>query len=122
MVDESVWHADAGPGEYPHETRLEGALLSLPGGEYELVSEGSAETVVEIDGQRVLVVGQTHRKVVLAEGLHSLSVSATIEGPGEFIKVLWKPPDGEVEPIPFSSLFRGTVRTNRTGGPVLQGS
>ena len=108
-VSESVWHADAGPGEYPHETRLEGALLSLPGGEYELVSDGSAETVVEIDGRRVLDAGQTRRKVVLAEGLHSLSISATIKGPGEFIKVLWKPPDGEIGPIPFNNLFRGTV-------------
>ena len=79
-VSESIWHADAGPGEFPHETRLEGALLSLPGGEYELVSDGSAETVVEIDGRRVLDGEQTRRKVVLAEGLHSLSISATIQG------------------------------------------
>ena len=120
-VSESVWHADAGPGEYPHETRLEGTLLSLPGGEYELVSDGSAETVVEIDGRRVLYGGRTHRKVVLAEGLHSLSISATIEGPGDFIKVLWKPPDGEIEPIPFSRLFRGTVRPIGLAGRFYKG-
>ena len=120
-VDESVWHADAGPGEYPHETRLEGALLSLPGGEYELVSEGSIETVVEIDGRRVLDGGRTHRKVMLAEGLHALSVSATIEGPGDFIKILWKPPDGEIEPIPLSRLFRGTVRPIGLAGRFYEG-
>ena len=120
-VRESIWHADAGPGEFPHETRLEGALLSLPGGEYELVSDGSAETVVEIDGRRVLDGGQTRRKVVLAEGLHSLSISAMIQGPGEFIKVLWKPPEGEVGPIPFSRLFRGTVRPIGLAGRFYKG-
>ena len=120
-VSESVWHADAGPGEYPHETRLEGTLLSLPGGEYELVSDGSAETVVEIDGRRILDGDRTRRKVVLAEGLHSLSISATIEKEGDFIRVLWKPPDGEVEPIPFSRLFRGTVRPIGLSGRFYEG-
>ena len=120
-VSESVWHADAGPGEYPHETRLEGALLSLPGGEYELVSEGSIETVVEIDGQRVLDGDRTRRKIVLAEGLHSLSISATIEKEGDFIRVLWKPPDGEIEPIPLSRLFRGTVRPIGLAGRFYEG-
>ena len=121
-VSESVWHADAGPGEYPHETRLEGALLSLPGGEYDLVSDGNAETVVEIDGRQVLGPGQTNRKVVLAEGLHSLSINATIEAPGEFIKVLWTPPDGEIEPIPFNRLFRGTVRPIGLAGRFYKGT
>ena len=121
-VGESVWHADAGPGEYPHETRLEGTLLSLPGGEYELVSDGSAETVVEIDGRRLLDGEQTRRKVVLAEGLHSLSISATIKASGEFIKVLWKPPDGEIEPIPFNNLFRGTVRPIGLAGRFYKGT
>ena len=87
-VNESVWHADAGPGEYPHETRLEGALLSLPGGEYELVSESSVGTVVEIDGRQILDGDRTRGKVVLAEGLHTLSISATVSRrPGDFIKV-----------------------------------
>ena len=120
-VTESVWHADAGPGEYPHETRLGGALLSLPGGEYELVSESSVGTVVEIDGRRILDGDRTRGKVVLAEGLHSLSISATIEREGDFIRVLWKPPDGEVEPIPFSKLFRGTVRPIGLAGRFYEG-
>ena len=121
-VSESIWHADAGPGEYPHETRLEGALLSMPGGEYELVSEGSAETVVEIDGRQILDASHTNTKIVLAEGLHSLSINATIEGPGDFIKVLWKPPDGELGMIPFSSLFRGTVRPIGLAGRFYKGT
>ena len=121
-VTESVWHADAGPGEYPHETRLEGALLSLPGGEYELVSEGSVETVVEIDGRQILDGDRTRRKVVLAEGLHTLSISATIEKEGDFIRVLWKPPDGKVEPIPFSNLFRDTVRPIGLAGRFYKGT
>ncbi len=121
-VSESVWHADAGPGEYPHETRLRGALLSLPGGEYELVSEGSAETVVEIDGRQVLDGAQTRRKVVLAEGLHSISISATIHGPGDYIKVLWTPPDGELRTIPFANLFRGTVRPIGLAGRFYKGT
>ena len=120
-VRESIWHADAGPGEYPHETRLEGTLLSLPGGEYELVSDGSAETVVEIDGHRILDEEHARSKIVLAEGLHSLSISATIEGPGDFIKVLWKPPDGELGMIPFGSLFRETVRPIGLAGQFYEG-
>ena len=120
-VSESIWHADAGPGEYPHETRLEGALLSLPGGEYELVSEGSAKTVVEIDGWQVLDASHTNRKVVLAEGLHSLSISATIQRPSDFIKVLWKPPEGEFGTIPYGSLFRGTVRPIGLAGRFYEG-
>ena len=121
-VNESVWYADTGPGEYPHETRLEGTLLSLPGGEYELVSEGNAETVVEIDGRQVLDGEQTRGKIVLAEGLHSLSISAAIEESGDFIKVLWKPPDGELETIQFGSLFRGTVRPIGLAGRLYEGT
>ena len=121
-VRESIWHADAGPGEFPHETRLEGTLLSLPGGEYELVSDGSAETVVEIDGHRILDGERTYRKVILAEGLHSLSISATIQSPGDFIKVLWIPPDGEIGTIPFGSLFRGTVRPIGLAGRFYKGT
>ena len=121
-VRESIWHADAGPGEYPHETRLEGALLSLPGGEYELVSDGNADTVVEIDGRQILVGEQTRMKVVLAEGLHSISIGAAIEGPGDYIKVLWKPPNGELGTIPFGSLFRGTVRPIGLAGRFYKGT
>ena len=121
-VRESIWHADSGPGKYPHETRLEGALLSLPGGEYELVSEGSAETVVEIDGHRILDEEHARSKIVLAEGLHSLSISATIQGPGDFIKVLWKPPDGEIGTIPSNRLFRGTVRPIGLAGRFYKGT
>ena len=35
--------------------------------------------------------------------------------------MLWKPPDGEVEPIPFSKLFRGTVRPIGLAGRFYKG-
>ena len=124
-VQESVWYADAGPGEYPHEVRLEGALHIPVYGEYELVldsARGRADVMVELDGKAVLGAGKTGVRVRPGVGLHTLSIRATIDGPDDLVRVLWRPPDGDLGPIPLSRLYRGTVRPLGLAGRFYAGS
>ena len=112
-VSESVWYTDHGPDTYPYEVRLEGALHVPVYGEYEFTLDDSplrADVTVELDGMPILGDGKTIIRVMPGVGLHTISIRRTVEGPHEFIRVLWQPPDGVLEPIPFNRLYRGSVR------------
>ena len=123
-VTESVWRADAGPGQYPHEVRIEGALHFPVYGEYELLladQPALVDAVVELDGRIVLGAGRTRTWIAPAAGLHTLSIRGTVDGPDGVIRVLWRPPGGEFEPIAFSRLYRGTVRPIGLAGRFFEG-
>ncbi len=109
-VPESVWHPDAGPREYPYTVRMEGALHIRDEGEYQITLAGNAQAVVELDGRRIIGQGRTAATVVPAIGLHQLTITSRITSDEEFIRVLWAPPGGTTEVIPFSRLYRDTVR------------
>ncbi len=117
---ESVWLARDGPDQYPYEVDLKGALHVPEFGEYELVLD-SPRAQVDLDGQTVLWSEKPSARVALAAGLHSIAISAEIEGPDDFIRVLWRAPDGEIEPIPFGRLYRGSVRPLGLAGRFYAG-
>ena len=111
VVSESAWHASYGPpGEYPYVVELSGALLAPEWGVYEFVMDANIEARVELDGRRILWGDKRTARVEVAAGLHSLSVVGEATDAAAFIDVSWKPPDGELEPIPFSRLYRGSVK------------
>ena len=125
-VMDSTWHPDAGPERYPYQVTLSGSLHIPEYGEYELRLD-SPNAVVELNGQRVLGPGKTTSRLVLAAGLHTLSIAADVEGPEQSIRVLWLNPQlkaGHVkdpDPIPFSRLYRGSVRSVGLAGRFFVG-
>ena len=119
-VTDSTWHPDSGPEQYPYRVTLTGSLHVPVYGEYEFMLD-SPDTVVDLNGQRVLDSNRTTSRVVLASGLHELSIVADIEGPDRSVRVLWQNEDGVQEPIPFSSLYRGSVRPVGLAGRFFEG-
>lgn len=109
-VRESVWHTYDGPDEYPYDLKIEGVLKVSAAGEYEFALDGSLDVVVELDGLRILSPHKPRARVVPALGLHTLSIRGSVTEPDVSVRLLWRPPGGDLEPIPFSNLYRGNVR------------
>ena len=119
-VTNSTWHPDTGPNEYPYQVALAGSLHIPQYGEYEFMLD-SPHVVVHLNGTRVLDSTSTTARLILATGLHTLSIAADVEGPDQSIRVLWTNEDGDPEPIPFSRLYRGSVRPVGLAGRSYEG-
>ena len=109
-IRDFFWHTSGGPGEYPYDLNISGALKVDVAGEYEFELDSDLDVYVELDGLRILSSEKPRSKVAPAVGLHTLSVRGMVNEPGGFIRVLWRPPGGELEQVPFSNLYRRTVR------------
>jgi hypothetical protein len=121
VTDRAVWFADQGPPSLPYELVWKGSLHIAQPGEYVLQLSGVADAVVELDNGPILSAASREVTVVPAVGLHSLTIRAMIDDPGDFVRLSWRPPDGALEPIPFSNLYRGTVRPVGLVGRFFEG-
>ena len=119
-VTDSTWHPDAGPGEYPYRVTLAGSLHIPEYGEYEFMLD-SPHTVVDMNGIRVLDSANPTARLILASGLHTLSIAADVEGPDQSVRVHWLNEDGDPEPIPFSRLYRSSVGPVGLAGRFFEG-
>ena len=119
-VTNSTWHPDAGPTEYPYQVTLTGSLHVPQYDEYEFMHD-SPHAIVHLNGTRVLDSTSTTARLILATGLHTLTIAADVEGPDHSIRVLWLNDDGDPEPIPFSRLYRGSVRPVGLAGRFYEG-
>ena len=119
-VTDSTWHPDSGPDQFPYRLALTGSLHVPVYGEYEFMLD-SPDTAVELNGQRVLDSGKTSSRIVLAAGPHTLSISAEVEGRDHSVRVMWLNEEGVPEPIPFSRLYRGSVRPVGLAGRFYEG-
>jgi 4-amino-4-deoxy-L-arabinose transferase-like glycosyltransferase len=121
VTDDAVWRADQGPARLPYELVWQGSLhFQLPG-EYRFRLAGDTDAVVEIDHRTVLTSANEDVTVVPAVGLHSLSIRAMIDDPGDFISLSWQPPGEALEPVPFSNLYHGSVRPVGLAGRFFEG-
>ena len=110
-IRKSAWHTLDGPEEYPYDLNITGTLRVDREGEYEFQLDGSLDDVyVELDGRRILGPMKPRSRVVPAVGMHSLKIVGRVSEPDKSVRLLWRPPGGEFEPIPYSHLYRGTVR------------
>ena len=109
-VRTSAWHTFDGPDEYPYDLNITGALKVDEQGEYEFRLDGSLDVYVELDGLRILGPEKPRSRVAPAIGMHSLKIVGRVSEPDKFARLLWRPPGGELEPIPYSHLYRGTAR------------
>ena len=121
-ASETVWHADMGAPEYPHEVRLNGALHIVEDGEYEFELDAPASAVVELNGIQILGDGIDSALVVPALGIHSLSIRSRISSSNDYMRLLWRPPGAEyMTPIPFTKLYRDTVHPIGMAGRFFAG-
>ncbi len=107
---EAVWHASEGPERHPYNLNISGSLKVDIEGEYEFEIDGNMDMYVELDGRRILSSEKRRSKVEPAIGLHTLSITGNVSEPDGYVRLSWKPPGGELEPIPFSHLYRGDAR------------
>ena len=119
-VTNSTWHPDAGPTEHPYQVTLTGSLHVPQFGEYEFMLD-SPHAIVHLNGTRILYSNRKTTRLVLAAGLHTLTIAADVEGPDRSVRVLWLNDDGDPEPIPFSRLYRGSVRPVGLAGRFFTG-
>ena len=108
-VTDSTWHPDAGPEAFPYRVTLTGSLHVPEYGGYEFMLD-SPHAILHLNGARVLDSGNTTARLILATGLHTLSIAAEVQGPEDSVRVLWLNESGDPEPIPFNRLYRGSVR------------
>ena len=119
-VTDSTWHPDAGPDEFPYQVMLTGSLHVPEYGEYKLLLD-SPRAVVHLNGARVLDSNNATARLILAAGLHALSIVAEVESPTQSVRVLWLNENGDPEPIPFGRLYRGSVRPVGLAGRFFEG-
>ena len=110
MSGESSWMFLLGPAEAPFDFEWSGSLHVAAPGEYVFALDGDVQAEVALDGTRIL--GDDARSAVLelAVGLHSVRVAGRTEGLSDSLRLSWQPPDGNMQPIPLSNLYHGSVR------------
>ena len=104
------WPLLFGPQDVPLEFEWEGSLHIREPEEYTLVLEGSKGVGVALDGRLVLWDDQRSVRIEPAVGLHFLRLQGRVEDRNGFLRLLWQPPGGTLEPVPLSSLYRDSVR------------
>ena len=119
-VLQSSWQPELGPEEYPYRVELHGSLHIPEFGEYEFVLD-SPHAIVKLNDRQILDSGSVSAKIVLATGLHSISIVGEVEGPDDSIRLLWTGAEGDPEPVPFERLFRGSVRSIGLAGQFFKG-
>ena len=121
VTDSAIWFANQGPANLPYELVWQGSLHFARPGEYRLLLAGVADAVVELDHRPVLSAASREMTLIPAVGLHSLSIRAMIDDPDDFITLSWQPPGENLVPIPFSNLYRGSVRPVGLAGRFYEG-
>ncbi|HBJ32709.1 MAG TPA: hypothetical protein DDY93_15245, partial [Dehalococcoidia bacterium] len=121
ITPQAVWHADLGPDQFPYELVWEGSLHVVHPGDYMLKLDGDINATVELDGRKILDQDKLEVSLVPAVGLHSISIRGTIDESNTFIRLLWQPPDGDLEPVPVNNLYHGSVRPIGLAGRFFGG-
>ena len=83
--------------------------------------DGDINATVELDGRKILDQDKLEVSLVPAVGLHSISIRGTIDESNTFIRLLWQPPDGDLEPVPVNNLYHGSVRPIGLAGQFFGG-
>ncbi|MDP6512472.1 MAG: glycosyltransferase family 39 protein, partial [SAR202 cluster bacterium] len=121
VTTQAVWHADLGPAQFPYQLIWEGSLHIVHPGEYTLKLDGDINATVEMDGRRILDQENPEIRLVPAVGLHSISIHGNVDETNTFIRLLWQPPNGELEPVPVNNLYHGSVRPIGLAGRFFSG-
>lgn len=108
-------------GPVPFSIEWAGAVHFDQPGQYILVLEGNTDAQVILDGGLILSSEENSVAIEPAVGLHTLEVKAQVESLDSTIRLLWRPPNGELASIPRSNLFHGDVRPIGLAGRFFQG-
>jgi 4-amino-4-deoxy-L-arabinose transferase-like glycosyltransferase len=105
----------------PYEVNWEGVLFAHLFGEYRFFSSDPEHSQLVIDGQTVQwsSLTESNTGIILAKGNHAISIQAEA-GNGSFA-LDWQPPDEDLKPLTFASLFVAPVTTNGLLGEYFAG-
>ncbi|HLY66649.1 MAG TPA: PA14 domain-containing protein, partial [Chloroflexota bacterium] len=110
------------PTPFPFTARWDGVLQAPDYGDYELLLKASSSAQLTLDEQTLAVGGQQVR-VQLAQGMHRLQISATIESAQDAVQLLWRPPQaGALQVVPGQALFGPPVSANGLVGSYYANS
>ena len=107
---EGVWLLDIRPQDVPFDLVWEGVLHVTQPGEYLMSLEGDVAVEVWLDGRLILRSSQRTVRIDPAVGIHSLEIKGIVEDRADVLRLLWQPPGGELEAIPTTYLYHGSVR------------
>jgi hypothetical protein len=101
-----AWGDDP-PVAYPFEVTFAGGLLAPEYGAYTLQVDAPGEFSLHLDGLPVLSgTGESKRAILMAQGLHELSLNVVVAGPGP-VRLSWQTPwEATLRPVPADSLYR----------------
>jgi 4-amino-4-deoxy-L-arabinose transferase-like glycosyltransferase/sugar lactone lactonase YvrE len=103
---------DGDPAAFPFSVEWKGILFAPVYGTYHLVARSPSDVNILIDDVQVALTGagvQT-AQIKLAKGNHTIRIR-TVAQSGHFT-LLWQPPNGELGPIPLSSLLLPPITNN----------
>lgn len=118
----SVWALDAAEIQVPFDVEWDGTLHIIQAGEYSLVLDGDTDAQVFLDDRPILSSGSPAVTINAAVGLHTLRVTGRVENLTEILRLLWRPPGGDLTPIPAKNLYHGAVRPVGLAGRFFQGN
>lgn len=122
VIQDSTWHVGMGPPiPHPYQVFLEGSIHAVETGEYTFRLEGDVGDTVTLDGEIILDHSRREITIVPSVGLHALSIRGTALDPRGAVRLLWRPPEGEMTPIPLGNLYRGSVRPMGLAGLFYAG-
>jgi hypothetical protein len=107
---EASWLSGPDRDDVPFMLAWTGSLHFTESGTYRLVLEDDVGAEVTLDGRRILWGGQRSIRIDPAVGLHTLEVTGLVGDTGGLLRLLWRPPGGELEAIPAGHLYHGPVR------------
>ena len=108
MID-FTWPQDA-PQSPPFAAQWEGVLYAPQYGHYQLSFLAPGDLEVKLDGESHQATGQLVLDTLLAEGNHSLQLTAN--GGQGHVRLAWQMPDGEMNTVPVWALYSTPVTNN----------
>ena len=117
-----VWALDTTRDQVPFDFEWEGALHFTQAGEYSLELDGDTDAQVFLDGRQVLSRDVPTVRINAALGLHTLRLEGRVENRTEILRLLWRPPGGDLTPISSQNLYHGDVRPLGLAGRFFQGN
>ena len=118
---EAVWLGQPGAANSPFDVEWSGAIHFTEPGNYLLALQGNSTAQVFLNG--ILLLSNETRIVRIepAVGIHAIEVRGRVEDDPGVLRLAWRPPGGEMQPIPIDNLYHGAIRPMGLAGHFFGG-
>ena len=98
-----------------------GAIHFTEPGNYLLALQGNSTAQVFLNGIPLLSNETRIVRIEPAVGIHAIEVRGRVEDDPGVLRLAWRPPGGEMQPIPIDNLYHGAIRPMGLTGRFFKG-